>query len=62
MVQTEAQYKFVYMAVLHYIETEQQRKQAEQVSIHCRNIHTGLYIRHNSERLNINLFTCQFYI
>ncbi|KAL5013867.1 hypothetical protein ScPMuIL_008137 [Solemya velum] len=33
MVQTEAQYKFVYMAVLHYIETEQQRKQAEQSSV-----------------------------
>lgn len=32
MVQTEAQYKFVYMAVLHYLETEQQRKRAEEVS------------------------------
>ena len=31
MVQTEAQYKFVYLAVKHYIETTQQRMQAEQV-------------------------------
>jgi len=31
MVQTEAQYKFVYLAVLHYIETVSQRMQAEQV-------------------------------
>lgn len=33
MVQTEAQYKFVYLAVLHYIETVSQRMQAEQVNI-----------------------------
>ncbi|XP_075744839.1 tyrosine-protein phosphatase non-receptor type 11 isoform X1 [Rhipicephalus microplus] len=33
MVQTEAQYKFVYLAVEHYIETLQQRMQAEQKSI-----------------------------
>lgn len=33
MVQTEAQYKFVYLAVLHYIETVIQRMQAEQVLI-----------------------------
>ena len=32
MVQTEAQYKFVYMAVHHYIETLSQRMEAEQVS------------------------------
>ena len=31
MVQTEAQYKFVYMAVHHYIETLSQRMEAEQV-------------------------------
>ncbi|XP_070562066.1 tyrosine-protein phosphatase non-receptor type 11-like [Ptychodera flava] len=33
MVQTEAQYKFVYMAVQHYIDTLQQRLLAEQNSI-----------------------------
>lgn len=32
MVQTEAQYKFVYMAVQHHIETVQHRMQAEQKS------------------------------
>jgi len=31
MVQTEAQYKFVYLAVLHHIGTVSQRMQAEQV-------------------------------
>ena len=31
MVQTEAQYKFVYLAVRHYIETVSHRMQAEQV-------------------------------
>ena len=35
MVQTEAQYKFVYLAVHHYIETLQQRIQAEHVTIYC---------------------------
>lgn len=33
MVQTEAQYKFVYMAVLHFLETEKQRKRAEEQSV-----------------------------
>lgn len=33
MVQTEAQYKFVYLAVQHYIETEQRRIQAEHVKL-----------------------------
>lgn len=33
MVQTEAQYKFVYLAVQHHIETISQRIQAEHVSI-----------------------------
>ncbi|XP_013778053.1 tyrosine-protein phosphatase non-receptor type 11-like isoform X2 [Limulus polyphemus] len=33
MVQTEAQYKFVYLAVQHYIDTLQQRMQAEQKSL-----------------------------
>ena len=32
MVQTEAQYKFVYLAVQHYISTLQSRIQAEKVS------------------------------
>lgn len=32
MVQTEAQYKFVYLAVQHYVNTLQQRIQAEHVS------------------------------
>ena len=31
MVQTEAQYKFVYLAIQHYIETVQRRMEAEQV-------------------------------
>ncbi|XP_013383779.1 tyrosine-protein phosphatase non-receptor type 11 [Lingula anatina] len=34
MVQTEAQYKFVYMAVHHYIDTTTKRVQAEQKSQH----------------------------
>lgn len=33
MVQTEAQYKFVYLAVKHYIEAISQRVQEEQVSV-----------------------------
>lgn len=33
MVQTEAQYKFVYLAVKHYIETVSQRMQEEQVCL-----------------------------
>ena len=32
MVQTEAQYKFVYYAVHHFIETEKKRQEAEQVT------------------------------
>ena len=37
MVQTEAQYRFIYMAVQHYIETLQRRIEEEQV-------HTCVYI------------------
>lgn len=36
MVQTEAQYKFVYLAVQHHIETITERVKAEQVS--CTNL------------------------
>lgn len=34
MVQTEAQYRFIYMAVQHYIETLQRRIEEEQVRVH----------------------------
>ena len=40
MVQTEAQYKFVYLAVQHYIETVSQRMLAEQVSENPTHIYT----------------------
>lgn len=33
MVQTEAQYRFIYMAVQHYIETLQRRIEEEQVPV-----------------------------
>lgn len=33
MVQTEAQYKFVYLAVQHHIETITERMKADQVSV-----------------------------
>ena len=33
MVQTEAQYKFVYMAVSHHMETVQKRMEAQQVGL-----------------------------
>ena len=41
MVQTEAQYKFVYLAVQHYIETLQLKLQAEQVGGQCRSSEKG---------------------
>ncbi|XP_074096980.1 tyrosine-protein phosphatase non-receptor type 11 isoform X2 [Cotesia typhae] len=47
MVQTEAQYKFVYLAVLHYIETATQRRQAEQKSLQFGREYTN--IRYKSE-------------
>ncbi|XP_011641562.1 tyrosine-protein phosphatase corkscrew isoform X2 [Pogonomyrmex barbatus] len=50
MVQTEAQYKFVYLAVLHYIETVSQRMQAEQKSLQLGREYTN--IRYKSEISN----------
>ncbi|XP_063234398.1 tyrosine-protein phosphatase non-receptor type 11-like isoform X7 [Bacillus rossius redtenbacheri] len=47
MVQTEAQYKFVYLAVQHYIETVSQRLQAEQKSLQLGREYTN--IRYSSE-------------
>lgn len=47
MVQTEAQYKFVYMAVQHFIETLSQRMQAEQKSIQLGREYTN--IKYTSE-------------
>lgn len=46
MVQTEAQYKFVYLAVKHYIEAISQRVQEEQVSM--------IIIRLMCQRLDLN--------
>lgn len=47
MVQTEAQYKFVYLAVQHYIETVAQRMQAEQRSLLVGREYTN--IRHTGD-------------
>ncbi|XP_034255910.1 tyrosine-protein phosphatase non-receptor type 11 isoform X2 [Thrips palmi] len=47
MVQTEAQYKFVYLAVQHHIETASHRKQAEQKSLQLGREYTN--IRYSSE-------------
>ncbi|XP_023290602.1 tyrosine-protein phosphatase corkscrew isoform X2 [Orussus abietinus] len=52
MVQTEAQYKFVYLAVLHYIETVSQRMQAEQKSLQLGREYTN--IRYKSETNAVN--------
>lgn len=42
MVQTEAQYKFVYYAVQHYIQTKLQRKRAEQASMQVGREYTNI--------------------
>ncbi|ROT67290.1 putative tyrosine-protein phosphatase corkscrew [Penaeus vannamei] len=47
MVQTEAQYKFVYLAVQHHIETVQQRISAEQKSLQLGREYTN--IKYSSE-------------
>ncbi|KAI9565228.1 putative tyrosine-protein phosphatase non-receptor type 11 isoform X1 [Daphnia sinensis] len=47
MVQTEAQYKFVYMAVQYYIETLSQRMQAQQKSLQAGREYTN--IRYSTE-------------
>lgn len=47
MVQTEAQYKFVYLAVQHHIETVQQRISAEQRSLQLGREYTN--IKYSSE-------------
>lgn len=51
MVQTEAQYKFVYLAVQHYINTLTQRIQAEQVNF---------YVQISTEILLEKLLACSF--
>lgn len=42
MVQTEAQYKFVYYAVQHYIQTEFQRSKANQQSLQVGREYTNI--------------------
>ncbi|XP_046547112.1 tyrosine-protein phosphatase non-receptor type 11-like isoform X2 [Haliotis rubra] len=51
MVQTEAQYKFVYMAVLHYMDTEGQRRQAEQKSQMAGRDYTNIKYATGSENM-----------
>ncbi|KAI1283233.1 Tyrosine-protein phosphatase non-receptor type 11 [Halotydeus destructor] len=47
MVQTEAQYQFVYLAVQHYIETVRQRMVAEQKSLIAGREYTNIKVVHN---------------
>lgn len=51
MVQTEAQYKFVYLAVQHYIDTLQQRIQAEHKSIQLGREYTN--IKYTAEAVGV---------
>lgn len=44
MVQTEAQYKFIYMAVQQYIDTAQKRLEEEQVLTSPQKIHRITYV------------------
>ena len=54
MVQTEAQYKFVYLAVQHHIETVSQRMQAEQVG---GGTHLHIYVLiHNRGIIHVFVF------
>ncbi|XP_065565836.1 tyrosine-protein phosphatase corkscrew-like [Artemia franciscana] len=55
MVQTEAQYKFVYMAVQHYMETSMQRMQAERKSALVGRDYTN--IRYSSEAVGLSPLT-----
>ncbi|XP_044758001.1 tyrosine-protein phosphatase non-receptor type 11-like [Coccinella septempunctata] len=52
MVQTEAQYKFVYLAVKHYIETTTERRKANQKSLEIGRNYTNLYGNTNSLTTN----------
>lgn len=50
MVQTEAQYKFVYYAVQHYIQTKVQRSRAvQQTQVHGREYTNIKYVAFNRE-------------
>ncbi|XP_057317863.1 tyrosine-protein phosphatase corkscrew isoform X2 [Microplitis mediator] len=55
MVQTEAQYKFVYLAVLHYIETATQRRQAEQKSLQFGREYTNIRYKSETNSLSTSL-------
>ncbi|KAI4465156.1 tyrosine-protein phosphatase non-receptor type 11 [Holotrichia oblita] len=56
MVQTEAQYKFVYFAVQHYIETSKERKRADLRSLQMGREYTN--IRYTSDMNNLNCNSC----